>query len=323
MRSEGSAPLGTKFRAMKLDRVILLFLALTGIVWADGLFVPQAGGGVVLDGRSLQEQKRLKLEGEEVPLAAVHSAAPVLATLTEKGGLVFWNLPDLVEASRHESPLFSEGIVELEFSLAGDKLYLLSSELNAVVVFDLEKSEVSGVLPVPGSRPLGLEVARQGLLVRQSDGVVLLSPQLETGLLAQFRLPGNLLATTVMEGELCAVTDRNSGAQRFRLSDGKPLELLAGGLSLKSIAAADSRNLFFLLSRNGGLESRSFSSESSLWSSPLGEAFDRLVYGGAGETIYALNQETGSVVAVEARNGAIVSRTRLESPGVPVVFGGL
>ena len=124
---------------MKIDLVILFFLALTGLVWADGLFVPQAGGGVVLDGRSLQEQKRLKLDGEEVPLAAVHSAAPVLATRPQTLHPATW-LRECLSNPPRDSQV--SGLLRT-LALSGSSCYRRSSGIVAQILLLVSSPETA------------------------------------------------------------------------------------------------------------------------------------------------------------------------------------
>ena len=81
---------------------LLLFLLLTGSVWAEGLAVPTEGGVLILDGRSLTEVRALSLGGKETPRLAVHPSSSVMAGLVGEQ-LIFWNLLSQVSGQRTPS----------------------------------------------------------------------------------------------------------------------------------------------------------------------------------------------------------------------------
>jgi hypothetical protein len=229
----------------------------------------------------------------------------------------------LVEASQHRDPLFQEGIADLEFSLNGEELYLLSPGLGAVIVFRLENSQITGLIPIPGGRATDIEVSKMGLLVLQEERLTILSPYPEEGLLAQFRFPSEVASVLPGEGKVHIALKGEGGVLRFRVPDGRTLAPLASSSSISSMVSRDDGSFVFL-GRSGSLEGWVQTEESPAWSHSLGGSYDVLLNAPESGNVYAVDFDSKTLLTLDPRSGAELGRANIgESSGRPIVFSGL
>lgn len=298
-------------------------MALVLPAWSDGLAVPVAGKIAIVDLDQVRVTRSVELRGRGTPVLAGHPTAPILASLMDSGGLIFWNLPAFTEASQFRDPLFDD-VVAMQFAPAGDRLYLLHPALKAVLVFSLQSSKVESVYPVPGGAPVDLRLVADGLLVQQQDGLVILEPA-SGALLGQWRLGGQVTGALLEGPALTLAVQGRSGLQRFdaqtaarmapppgdgvygelrRLNTG---ELLAVGLSAQTLE---------LRGADGKLK----------WTVPLSPGPHSLAIRADGRWVYALGHQSGTVSVVELATGRELGKLPvdgLRGPGVLFQDGGL
>jgi hypothetical protein len=299
----------------------LFVLLLSSAVQADGVAIPKEGGFLVLDGSSLAEVRTVEMGGDDVPKLAVHPSSPIMAGL-RADELTFWNLPSFAEASQHRDPLF-EGVVDLEFSEDGATLYLLSSELRAVIAFDLASSRVSGTLPVPGGDPLWLEVHPQGVLVGQEHSVSLLSADAEEGLLSQFRFPEKVSSALVNGQGLYLVRAGTAGVDSYEVQSGRAIGFLPTSSVLKQLVAGVKGDGMYALSESGAVQAWTADATQPRWTYPAGVVvFDAIVTGGSGSTVYAFDHSSQTLVSLDSALGKENSRVNISilAASRPVVY---
>lgn len=311
-------------RFLFLSIQFLLLMALGGVASADGILVPKAGGLLVLHSTTLAQLGEVKLETSAVPLVASHPSAPVVACLTPEKGLVFLNAPGFSEASKHSDPLFKDGIVDLAFSQDGNSLYLLSESLRGVVVFDLSSSKVSGILAVPGGEGRRLAVSEAGVLVRQDEGLVLLSPQSKGGLLAQYRYSDPFLSGLVDGDRLYVSVQGDPGIWVYDVRAGQTLGLLPSQQRVVGLCRREGTKGLIFLSADGAVTARDFQTSSPNWtfsSSPAASGAGELWWGGS--SVYVFERGGGALISLAGQTGKLQGRAELgQGLGRPVFFGG-
>lgn len=305
----------------KILYVSLLCLFVSSASGADGLVVPTPGGGVVLEAKSLNQVGEFSLGSASKPLLAVHPSSPILAGYTPDTGVVFWNLPSMAVASTHNDELFGDGISSISFSQDGKSLFLLSDDLRSVVVFDLAKSEVSGLLPIPGTSPESMVVTSVGLLLGQGGGVTFVSSEPEEGLVAQFKFPQTISSTLVLGERLFIGLRSTPGIWSYQLPSGRALGFVPTEGEVKQIRSLGPGKLFCLLSDAGAIHGHDFQSPTARWTFP--GQFNQLVVSPAGDVVYGVDRQGLNLVAVEASLGAELARVVLPSgAGDPIGFSG-
>lgn len=311
----GSQGLGQKPGAMRFRRLLLpllipfLTVVLVFPALADGLIASRAGGGVLLDSDTLSEVGRFQMGDNDVPLLAVHPTAPILAAHTPGEGLVFWNLPQCSEASRHQNALLGEGVVSLEFSRDGERLYLLSSRLRAVLVFELASSKIITMIPVPGGEPTGFGVGAGHLLVTQGSTISVLSTDPKEGLVAQFRFPEEVLSGLLQESRVYVALRGVNGIWAYQFPTGRTLGLLPTSTEVAEIVE---RANGLVLSTPSGLESQPTSGEGQGWKAPsVGGAFDLAGITPDQRRVFALKRASGLLLILDSKTGAELGRLSL------------
>lgn len=303
---------------------LLILFSLSGVASADGLLVPKAGGMILLHPSTLAQLGEIKLETTSVPLLASHPTDPVVAAVTPEKGLVFLNAPGFSEASKHSLALLKEGIVDLTFSQDGSKLYLLSKNLRAVVVFDLSTSKVSSVLAVPGGEGKRLESCAAGVLVKQQDGVVLLSGQSKGSLLAQYRYSQPFLSGLVDGERLYVSVQGDPGIWVYDLLAGQTLGLLPAQQSVLELARRSGEKGLIFWSSDGTVTARDFKTSTPNWTySSVPSTVDRgdVVWGRV--SLFVFDREGGSLVCLDGQTGKAQARLELgRGLGRPIYFGG-
>ena len=323
----GPKRLGEKRSPMSLNffqRLLFLSLLLASTALptiAEDLVIPRHGEMLVLTGSTLTEVRRVSVNSHHRPVLAVHPSEPILASVTEHRGLVFWNLPSFAQASRHESTML-ENITAAHFSPDGRSLYLLNTELRAIVVFDLASSKVAGVLAVPGENPLDFGVTSQGVWVRQEHGATFLSSNAQEGLLAQYRFPEALAAGLVTGDRFYAVIGETTGISSYILKSGRALGYLPTAERIRHLLSEDRG--FYLLSSQGGVEFKDLASGSQIWSgSVVGEGADYLLSGKDSASLYVIGRGSGMVRSFDSRTGDAKAQFRVrDGMGVPIVVPG-
>ena len=285
-------------------------LTLVSSASAESLFVPTSDGFFVTDLSQRQEPRKVPVPGGGVPVLAVHPESPVLATVTDSSGVVFWNLPSLQVASRNEDTLY-KGVVDMGFSQDGNRLYLLSGSLKSVLVFDLASNEISSVWPLVGSKPLALSVKKKGVLVHQSDGAILLDPSKDGAVLAQFRFESPVLASHLAGDYLYLAVQGVDGLQVYRLADGKRFQKL--GATPYSWVVSKRSGGVFLLSESHGLESWS-KDRKQIWGQKNAKRTSRFLASGNEQWLYLFAPSENSVALWSASAGQPVGK--LDFPGV-------
>lgn len=300
----------------------LLFAMVCSPVSADGLLVPKVGGCSILSAESLAVEKDLKLDSRSVPLVAAHPTSPVVATVTPEQGLVFWNAPGFSEASRSTEALLTDGIVDLAFSHDGSSLFLLSAPLRSVLVFDLATSKVSSVVPVPGGDGQRLWGCEAGILVRQGDGVTVLSPSPKPGLLAQYRYAQPLLAVLCESERLYASVEGDPGIWVYDVKAGQTLGLLPSEGSTVALGRRTADKGVVMVEADGTVAARDFKSFTPNWSyrgQPASSQGVEVLRGV--QSLYLYNKNDGSLVALSGASGQVLAQAVLGSDvGRPVFF---
>lgn len=308
---------------VKLLKVLILF-SLCAPALADGLIVPKVGGCLVLSPGTLAKEREFKMDTKAVPLLAAHPSAPVVASVTPEQGLVFWNTPGFSEASRAGDPLLKDGIVDMAFSADGNSLYLLSAPLRAVLVYDLSSSKLAGVVPVPGSDGKRIKSCEAGVLVRQDDGVSLLSPTPKPGLLAQYRYSQPLLAALCEGDRLYTSIQGDPGIWVYDLKAGQTLGLLPAQGSTVSLGPRAGEKGVVMVESSGIVSARDFKSATPNWTyqgTPANSLGVELLSGG--QSLYVFNSNSGSLVALAGDTGKVQASAELGSEvGRPCYFLG-
>lgn len=298
----------------------LFLLLLSSIVQADGVAIPKVGGFLVLNGNSLTEVRTVEMGGEDVPKLAVHPSSAVMAGMSADK-LTFWNLPSFAEASRHSEPIFA-AVTDLAFSADGSTLYLLSGELRAVIKFDLATSRVSGTLPVPGGEPLWLKAHAKGVVVGQENSVSLLSATAEEGLLSQFRFPEKISSALVREERLYLTRAGVAGIDSYEVQSGRAIGFLPTANPLSRLVGGVTDGLY-ALSQNGEVQAWTVDAAQPRWTIQSGGvAFDELVTGGDGSTVFAYAEASQTLVSLDTALGKENARVNLGASfrRSPVVF---
>lgn len=289
--------------------VWIVFWCLSSASSAESLFVPTSGGFFVTDLTQRQVPRKVELPGDAIPVLAVHPSAPVLATVSETSGVVFWNLPLVQEASRSEDGLY-QGIVDLAFSGDGNSLYLLSTSLKSLLVFDLASNKISGVWPLVGGRPLSLQATSKGVLILQSDGATLLDPSREGAVLAQFRFDSDVLGSHLAGDYLYMAVSGLAGLQVYRLDDGQRFQEL-GQAPYTRVVSKKSGGVF-LLSSSRGVESWS-KDRSQLWSQTSLRDVSQVLVSRDEQWLYLFSDNQPNVALWSAVSGQEMGK--LEFPG--------
>lgn len=290
---------------------------LSSTVLAQGVVVPTGEQLVVLQGSGLSPTSQVSFKGGDGLQLAVHPTSPTLATLVE-GRLEFWNLPSLSLASKFNDPLL-EGAVDCEFSPTGGELFVLSAKLKAVVVFDLARSKVSGLIGLPGGQPQAMQVSTAGLLVRLENSVVLVSTDPKVGLVAQFRYPETLAGGALSDGRLFVARRGILGVDAWDVKSGKLVGRMPSSLEARSIAPRPGQQGVFLLSSSGVVESWGFGQSSPQWSSA--GRYEGISLSPDGSSLYALDRAGQKVVSLDTATGApVVSAPVPSSTGLPLAF---
>ncbi len=310
-------------RLFTLGLHFFLLVLLSGAAFAEGVLVPKVGGLLVFHSTTLAPLGEIKLDTSGVPLLASHPAAPVVACLTPEKGLVFLNAPGFSEASKHTDPLFADGIVDLAFSHDGNSLYLLSSSLRGVIVFDLGASKVSGLLPVPGGEGKRLAVGEQGILVYQEEGVVLISSLPKSGLLAQYRYSQPFLSGLLEGDRFYASIQGDPGIWVYDVRAGQALGLLPSQQKVVRLCRRLGEKGLIFLSEDGAVTARDFQTSSPNWiytSSFTASSDSELWWGGS--SVYVYEPSAGMLVSVSGQTGKPQGQVELgRGLGRPVFFG--
>lgn len=295
-----------------------IWLVASSVAFGEELIVPREGGVVVLDGQTLAELRRVEF-GEAPPLLSVHPQAPILASLQGGNGLVFWNLPTMVEASRHEHALF-DGVSAMHFSEDGDELYLLSSKLRGIVVFDLSRSKVKGLIPVPGSPPKGFSVAESGLVVEQADGISLVSTEPQDGLVAQFRFPENLNSSVVAGAQLFVALRGVPALTSYQLPSGRVLNFMPTNGEVTYLASGSTPGEVVSLDGNGQVQKWAPAGGRS-WTGPALGVGVRAVCASRKGRLYTFDETSGTILVLDAEAGTELARSQVVGgSGQPVVY---
>lgn len=306
---------------MRAARVLLLGLLLVAQGWADGMVVPGRGQMQLVDLSTVRAGRTIELEGDAIPVLAVHPQQSVLASVSATSGLRFWNLPDFSEASHFEDPLL-EGIVDARFSADGARLFLLSQQLKAVLVYDLSGSKLDRVWPLPGSDPLALVGGEQGLGVLHKDGASLLDPS-SGQLKAQFRfgvpVKGALLDSRIT---WLSVAD-GGGVSRFRADSGKRLASVGGGGAYAQLEKGSSGRYYLVHESESALEVWDGAAQSLVWSAELGQGPHYVLVSQDGRWVYALSLALKSMAVLEEASGKELGKLPIPSmQGRPVLYSG-
>ena len=289
------------------------------IVGADGLAVPVKGAIQVVDLKTVRAGRTVSLKGDDIPVLAVHPEATVMATVSPSGGLVFWNLPSFTEASRAEDPLF-ESVVDMRFSSQGDRVFLLSRDLKAVLVYSLSTSAVESVYPVPGGEPVGLLVGEKALWVEQKEGGALLD--LASGdLLTQWRFGARPGGAMFSEDAPVLSVPSTGGVWSFDSSTAAPKARLSGEGSYGTLLPGLSKGSFLAHRVDTGVVEFWTGPKALKWKAPLAPGEHDFVLSPDGQWVYALNRETKMLTVLEGASGRELGKLPVPNlAGRPVFF---
>lgn len=282
-------------------------------VWADGLAVPGEGVIQLVDLATIRLARTVELQGDAVPVLAVHPSQSVLASLSATSGLRFWNLPDFSEANEFEDPLL-EGVIDAAFSNGGGKLYLLSEELKSVLVYDLATSEISSIWPLPGGAPLSLAVGADSVGVLQKDGATLLDPNSGT-LKAQFRF-GLPVKGALLNGRthLFSIAD-GGGVSAYRASSGTRLPSVGGGGAYAQLMEADGGRYYMVHESESQLEAWDGNGSTMAWAAELGQGPHYVVASRDGKWVYAASRSLKSIAVLDQGSGKELGKLPLDQFG--------
>ncbi len=294
-------------------------LGVAASVGADGLAVPVKGAIQVVDLATVRAGKSVSLKGDGIPVLAIHPQSTVLASVSPTSGLIFWNLPSFTEASQTQDPLF-QSVVEMKFSPLGDRIYLLSSDLKAVLVYSLATSSVESIYPVPGGEPLRLMVGENALLIEQRDGGALLD--MATGdLLTQWRFGSGTGGAMFSEGLPALSVPITGGVWSFESSTASPKARLSGDGSYGALLPGLLKGSFFAYRDDTGALEAWSGPKAMKWSAPLTAGEHDLVLSPDGQWVYALNRGTKMLTVLEGASGRELGKLPVpDVAGRPVFF---
>lgn len=304
-----------------MKKVCLFILLLVTVAGADGLVVPGRGEMQLIDLSTVRAGRTIELEGEAVPVLAVHPQQSVMASVSSSSGLRFWNIPDFSEASRFEDPLL-EGVVDARFSNDGASLYLLSQQLKAVIVYDLASSKLGRIWPLPGSSPLALVDGEQGLGVLHKDGASLLDTS-NGQLKAQFRFGAPVKGALLDSKFTCLAAADGGGVSRFRADSGKRLPNIGGGGAYSELKKGPNGRYYLVHESASSLEAWEGAGQSMAWNSDLGQGPHYVILSKDGRWVYALSLALKSMSVLDESSGKELGKLPIPSlHGRPVLYSG-
>ncbi len=286
----------------------LVYLSTVSPASADGLAIPGPGKIELLDLGQIRVTRSVDLKGRGTPILAGHSGGAVMASLLGER-LTFWNLPGFTEASSDANSLFT-GVVAMEFSATGDRLFLLSSSLKSVLAYSLRTSKIESVYPLPGKEPIGLQVSDDVLLVRQKDGLTVLDTA-SGALMGQFRLGGTVSGVIYSPNAMTLAVDGRSGLARFRPATAEGLAAVGGTGSYGQLLARPGGGFLAVAISGQSLESWAAPGKLS-WKANLAEGPHDLFVTKDQKLILAVGTASRMVSVIEAGTGKELGRLPVE-----------
>lgn len=280
--------------------VTVLMGSFGGAARADGLAIPGKARINIVDLQTIRLERTIDLKGNGVPVLASHPSAPIVASVIPGGGLTFWNTPSFTQASQISDPLFDD-VSALAFSPQGDRLFMLSPSLRAVLAFGLQTSKVESIYPIPGGNAIGLDAKDKGLIVRQQDGLTILEPS--TGvLLGQWRLNALVNGAMLSSDRLTLAVSSESGLLCFNPATGARLAGLGGEGGYGTLYAPTPSGFFAFCLTSHTLESW-LGSGKIAWTALLAKGDHELFASKDGSWLYALGRESRMLSVFETVGG--------------------